>query len=148
MTEISYKNEVPDPVEYLELFETTGWNSKYRVDSVELSHALANSWYLVVAYDGDQLVGVGRVVSDGVLYGMIYDMIVRPSHQGKGVGSTILRMLVEECKSAGLRDIQLFSASGKTSFYLNRGFVERPEDAPGMRLKVNDQRTRASNLTY
>jgi GNAT superfamily N-acetyltransferase len=119
----------------MELFETTGWNEVYKADLGELSQALDRSWHVVTAHDGDQLVGVGRVVSDGVLYAMICDMIVRPSHQNRGIGSTILRRLVERCKAAGLRDIQLFSAKGKAPFYRNRGFVERPEDAPGMRLK-------------
>jgi GNAT superfamily N-acetyltransferase len=135
MTSIIYKDNQPDPREYIELFETTGWNKVYKADLGELSQALDRSWHVVTAYDGDQLVGVGRVVSDGVLYAMICDMIVRPSHQNRGIGSTILRRLVERCKAAGLRDIQLFSAKGKAPFYRNRGFVERPEDAPGMRLK-------------
>jgi len=82
-----------------------------------------------------RLVGFGRVVSDGVLYGMIYDMIVEPTHQGRGIGSEILRRLVERCRAAGLRDIQLFSARGKAPFYGKRGFENRPDDAPGMRLR-------------
>ena len=120
---------------YAELFETTGWNKAYQADPDELARALAKSFCLVAAYDGPILVGVGRVVSDGVLYGMIYDLIVRPSHQGRGIGSNLLHLLVEQCKSAGLRDIQLFSAKGKAAFYQARGFVARPEDAPGMKLK-------------
>lgn len=134
MTEITYKEKRPDPSQYLELFETAGWHKVYHVELGEMQRALEHTWYMVVAYDGPILVGIGRVVSDGVMYGMIYDMIVRPSHQNKGIGTAILRMLVEKWKSTGLREIQLFSAKGKALFYFKRGFEKRPDDAPGMRL--------------
>ena len=135
MSDIEYKETHPDARQYLELFETTGWNSMYKADSEDLSQALKNSWYVVAAYQGSELVGIGRLVSDGVLYAMIYDMIVKPSHQGSGIGTTILDKLIQKCKDSGLRDIQLFSARGKVSFYLKRGFSERPADAPGMILR-------------
>ena len=133
MADIIYTEVVPDAEQYLQLFETTGWNSAYRADAAELYRALQHSTYLVAAFDGEMLVGVGRVVSDGVLYAMIYDMIVAPSHQGRGIGTEILGRLIEKCRSAGIREIQLFSARGKAPFYRKRGFVERPADGPGMR---------------
>lgn len=135
MTDIEYRETKPDARHYLALFETTGWNAVYKVGLDELSKALNNSWYVVTAYQRNELVGIGRVVSDGVLYAMIYDIIVKPSYQGMGIGTTILNKLIEKCRSAGVRDIQLFSAKGKAQFYSKRGFVERPADAPGMRLK-------------
>ena len=134
MAQITYRDDKPEPDDYAALFETTGWNACYQASRAELEQALAQSWYVVCAYEGERLVGIGRIVSDGVLYAMIYDMIVRPSHQGRGIGTTILRRLVARCREAGLRDIQLFAAQGKAGFYRKRGFVARPADAPGMRF--------------
>jgi len=136
---ISYTDSRPDTQAYLDLFCDIGWNKVYKMNLDELSQALDRSWYVVTAHDGEKLVGVGRVVSDGVLYAMIYDLIVRPSHQNNGIGTAILRMLVEKCKSCGVRDIQLFSVTGKAAYYKNCGFIERPIDAPGMRLKRNNE---------
>ena len=133
MANIIYTEVVPDAEQYLQLFETTGWNSAYRADAAELYRSLQHSTYLFAAFDGEILAGVGRVVSDGVLYAMIYDMIVAPSYQGRGIGTEILGRLIEKCRSAGIREIQLFSARGKAPFYRKRGFVERPADGPGMR---------------
>ncbi len=131
---IVYKHEKPDPQQYMKLFETTGWNKKYGANLRELTRALENSWCVVAAYDDELLTGIGRVVSDGVLYAMIYDMIVLPDYQNQGIGARILKMLVERCESAGMRDIQLFSAKGKAAFYHKRGFKARPDDGPGMSL--------------
>ena len=135
MTNIKYLEKKPDSRAYFELFESTGWNTNYKVEQSELYQALEGSWYVISAYDGDNLVGIGRIVSDGVIYGMIYDLIVKPSHQAKGIGSIILEKLITKCKIARLRDIQLFSAKGKAPFYNKCGFVERPDDAPGMSFK-------------
>jgi GNAT superfamily N-acetyltransferase len=138
MTPIEYREDRPAPEAYLELYNTTGWNEKYRASAAELARAVANSWHFVAAYEGERLVGIGRVVSDGVLYAMIYDLIVNPDYQGCGIGAEILRRLVEKCRAAGIRDVQLFSAKGKAPFYRKYGFEERPVDAPGMRLRRDE----------
>lgn len=135
MSPVEYSDERPGAAEFFELFETTGWNRSYGAGAEELERALAASWHVAVARAGGRLVGVGRVVSDGVLYGMIYDMIVHPEHQRRGIGSSLLQRLVDRCLAGGLRDIQLFSARGKAPFYRRRGFVDRPDEGPGMSWK-------------
>jgi GNAT superfamily N-acetyltransferase len=132
---IEYRAETPDPDRFFTLFETTGWNLNYKATPQELATMLAQTWYMLAAYDGDQLVGFGRVVSDLVLHAMIYDMIVLPAYQGQGIGGEILDRLVDKCLQHGIRDIQLFCAHGQRPFYEKRGFVARPDDAPGMQYR-------------
>lgn len=132
---IEYRSEIPDQQQFVALFETTGWNRNYNATPQELSHMLEHTWYMLAAYHGEQLVGFGRVVSDLVLHAMVYDMIVLPTYQGQGIGGEILDRLVDKCLQSGIRDIQLFCARGKRSFYEKRGFVARPDDAPGMQYR-------------
>ena len=131
---VEYRDELPSPLEYSELFDTTGWNKVYKVSPGALKEALQQSWCRVSAYESNRLVGFGRVVSDGVLYAMVYDLIVTPSHQRRGIGSEILTLMIQRCREAGIRDIQLFSSAGKSDFYRQFGFEERSADSPGMRL--------------
>ena len=86
---IEYRAGAPEEQQFFALFETTGWNANYQATPQELSHMLANTWYMLAAYDGERLVGFGRVVSDLVLHAMIYDMIVAPDYQGQGIGGEI-----------------------------------------------------------
>lgn len=72
---------------------------------------------------------------------MIYDMIVRPEYQRRGIGSQLLTRLVDQCRSAGIRDIPLFSAAGKASFYERHDFKRRPDEAPGMRIAAEKRGT-------
>ncbi len=135
MRNIEYRTGKPDAAEFFELFETTGWNEEYKADVNDLDKVLENSWYIVSAYEGGRLVGTGRMITDGMLHAMIFDMIVYPEYQGKGIGAEILKMLVGKCKEYEIRDVQLFSAKGKAGFYEKNGFFRRADDAPGMQLK-------------
>jgi len=123
---------LPSEAAYAALFETTGWNTMYRRTPAQLAAALRESWYLQTAYRGDALVGAGRLVSDGVLYAVVFDLIVFPEWRGRGVGSAILHRLLDHAAEAGIPDVLLFAARGTEPFYQRHGFVPRPTEAPGM----------------
>jgi GNAT superfamily N-acetyltransferase len=135
MSDIKFKNELPAIEKYFPLFLSTGWNDEYNLTSAQLNDVIQKSYFAVCAYDGDELIGFGRIVSDGILYAMVYEMIVNPAYQGKGIGKEILNRLIQKCKNENIRDIQLFCAKGKRGFYESCGFAARPEDAPGMQFK-------------
>ena len=131
---LTFSNDLPSTDQFYALFQTTGWNENYQLSARELHRALQSSGFCVAVYEGDRLIGFGRLVSDGVLHAMIYELIVLPAYQNQGVGSRILTRLIDRCKEHHIRDIQLFCARGKRAFYEKRGFVPRPEDAPGMQF--------------
>ncbi len=132
---ITLHEQLPDKDEYFSLFNTTGWNQEYQASPDDLERVNRNSWLVVCAYDENKLVGFGRVVTDFVLHAMIFDMIILPDYQGRGIGTLILTRLVNRCLEQGIRDIQLFCAKGKRAFYEKNGFEARAEDAPGMQFK-------------
>ncbi len=133
---ITYVTEPPRAEDYLQVFETSGWNDVYGVSVSDLRRSLCDSRWVVAAYDGDLLVGIGRAISDGVLYALVVDIIVLPGYRSRGIGSHIVEMLVACCKNAGVRDIKLFAAVGKAPFYKRLGFTQRPDDRPGMALRL------------
>jgi len=128
---IRFDTEMPDSGSFFSLYETTGWNRSFGFSPEELASALKNSWFMVSAYDGERLVGFGRIVSDGVYQAFICDLIVHPDYQRQKIGTQILGMLLEKCE-AELPWVQLFSAEGKADFYKRFGFVPRKDSAPGM----------------
>jgi len=134
---ITLREGLPEPNEYFRLFESTGWNHAYGASEAELYSAIEASWFTLSAYNrSDELVGFGRVVSDGLLYAFVCDMIIYPQYQLQGIGSMIMKAMLERCSEAGIRVVWLFSASGKSGFYRRHGFHERPSSAPGMEMNL------------
>ena len=133
---IDYRIELPEKNKYFKLFESTGWNEDYKIDADELFQTLKNSWFIYCAYFQGKLVGFGRILSDGFLHAVIFDVIVLPEFQKNGIGKEIMKKLIDECKKKNIRDIQLFCAKEKQEFYEKLGFAARPENAPGMEIKL------------
>ncbi len=138
--EINLNRDLPASDELFELFQTTGWNEDYMLSPEELLEAAANSSYTISAYWGTELAGFTRIVSDGVVHAMIFDMIVKPEMQNLGIGTLLLKEAISYCSQKKIRDIQLFSAPGKEGFYRKNGFKLRPVDAPGMEIKRSDNK--------
>lgn len=84
-----------------------------------LERAFRNSGLSVFAFDGTTLVGAGRALSDGVWRAALYDVAVLPEYQGRGIGSAIIRHLID---AAGVDVITLYAAPGREAFYERFGF--------------------------
>jgi GNAT superfamily N-acetyltransferase len=133
-SEIEYRDAAPSAEGFAALFATTGWDPVGGLDAAAAEAALRHSWFDVTAYEDGRLVGMGRIVGDGVLHALLVDVVVEPSHQSRGIGTGIVRCLVVECRRHRIADVQLFCARGKRPFYEHLGFTARPENAPGMEL--------------
>ncbi len=129
---MEYKDKIPSKTEFYPLYTETGWNERLNLSPDELEKAIHNSFAVVSVYENNKLIGFGRAVSDGVAYATIYDVMVLPIWQGQGIGSQIIRILVNKCDRHDIRRIHLFAAKGSESFYNHLGFVARPYDSPGM----------------
>ncbi len=127
---------LPTQHEYFNLFETTGWNKDYKLTLEELYQSILNSSYCISAHVDDNLVGFGRILSDGIVHAVLFDVIILPEFQRNGIGSRIMEKLLEECRKNKIRDIQLFCANGKLEFYKKFGFEVRSEDSPGMEIRL------------
>jgi len=73
--------------------------------------SFTNVRYTCFAYRGGELVGFGKMMSDGVKYGAIYDVVVHRDHHHQGIGEGIMRWLLD--KGADLSLITLFAVPGK-----------------------------------
>lgn len=134
--DIYYTYSLPDAEQYFTLFESSGWNKDYRATPEELISTIKESWFSVSAYHKEKLVGFGRMLSDGLLHAVLFDVIVLPDYQRKGIGTEIMKQLLDKCKAHHIRDIQLFCAKNTKVFYEELGFQLRPDNAPGMEIKI------------
>ncbi|AAM04351.1 TPA: GNAT family N-acetyltransferase [Methanosarcina acetivorans] len=134
-SETVYKESPPTRQEYSLLFSSTGWTQILKISEDDLKKVFENTWYWITAYQERNIVGVGRLLSDGALYALICDIIVMPDHQNRGIGTEILTRLVKKCQESNIRRVWLFAAPEKARFYEKHGFFIRPDEAPGMQLR-------------
>ena len=103
------------------LFEQIGWKARGKEKWAEV---LSKSSFAYSVWDGDKLVGFGRILEDGVMC-MFYDIGVLPSHQGKGIGKDIMNRLIDEVKAKKYASIGLFAWEENptnVTFYEKFGF--------------------------
>jgi predicted N-acetyltransferase YhbS len=81
-----------------ELFKIVGWSDGTETQDMidKFSYPFINSTFVISAWDNDKLVGAVRVLSDKIIRSVIHDLIVDPEYQGKGIGSTLLKMCIEK----------------------------------------------------
>ncbi|MBT2512854.1 GNAT family N-acetyltransferase [Arthrobacter sp. ISL-30] len=87
--------------------------------------SLAGSLAGVVAMDGDQVIGMGRLVGDGVKYFYVQDLAVLPSCQGQGVGRALLNRLMGHVARTAPASafVGLFAAEAALPLYQRAGFT-------------------------
>ncbi|MGI9219645.1 MAG: GNAT family N-acetyltransferase [Woeseiaceae bacterium] len=74
--------------EFLELAQRV-WPGDYDITATE--SALART-INISARDGERLIGVVRVLSDGYFFGTIPELLVDPDYQGTGVGTKLMEL--------------------------------------------------------
>lgn len=92
------------------------------------------SYSVVFVYDNDNLIGFGRMLSDGVRQSALYDIAVEPSYQGKKIGKEIVERLISTTPEC---NFILYASPGKEDFYKKLNFKKMKT---GMALFCNPQR--------
>ena len=73
-----------------------------------------------------KLVGIIRVVGDGVSIVFVQDIIVLPQYQRQGIGTMILKAIMEKYQSVYQMELLTEQYSENVSFYKSMGF--KPAD--------------------
>ena len=108
----------------LALYRAAGWwqqdeNPAY-LDTV--GGIVAGSLSFVIAKAGEEIIGMGRAISDGYSDAYIQDVTVKESYRGRGIGKAIIRHIVQDLKQRNLQWIGLISEPGYEGFYQSLGF--------------------------
>ena len=64
----------------------------------DLKKCLANSDVIVSLWVGEEIVGFGRALPDGIFRGVLWDIVIDQNHQGKGFGTLIVNNLLSSKK--------------------------------------------------
>lgn len=116
-------HESPNAQEYIALRLTAGLSSK---DDSAVQKALGHSMFtVVVRNENSELIGMGRIIGDGICYVQIVDVMVNPACQDHNkIGDVIMRELLKYVDKNVPKDADVTVITDLTnlSLYQNHGF--------------------------
>ena len=89
----------------------------------DLKKSLANSDVIVSLWVGNEVVGFGRALTDGIYRGVLWDIVIDQHHQGKGFGTLIVKNLLSSKKIKNTKKLYLMTTN-KKKFYSQLDFSE------------------------
>ena len=128
-------HDLPSSEELVGLYDSVGW-SEYTKDPERLELSLSRSLRVVCARDGDTLVGLARVVGDGLTIIYLQDILVAPSHQRQGIGARLISAALEPFQDVRQQVLLTDAEPSQRAFYEALGFVEAHDHDPGLRSFV------------
>ncbi len=116
-----------DPSHLVRLYEQAPWAKGRQVEDAR--DMLAQTDLAISVWDGDRLVGFGRVLTDYVYRASIWDVIVDQGYQGKDIGTEIIHRILHHPL---LKRVDLFwlCTRDKQTSYEKLGF--RANEQTGM----------------
>ena len=106
--------------EVLALYGSVGWTA-YTEQPEALRRGFAGSLLTLAARENGTLVGLLRAVGD------VQDLLVRPDHQRRGIGTALMQAALERFRS--VRQVQLLTDDTEKTkgFYRSLGLLTLPE---------------------
>jgi ribosomal protein S18 acetylase RimI-like enzyme len=102
--------------ELIRLFKGAGLGGR---EGDKIRRAFENSTVVCFAMRGDQLVGAARALSDGEYHAAVYDVVVLPELQRRGIGKDLMNALLARLP---VWRILLVADGDASRFYQRLGF--------------------------
>jgi ribosomal protein S18 acetylase RimI-like enzyme len=124
MPEITYEVVDSAPTDAIvELYQAGGWWREDPAWRAVIPQMIRGSFCFLLAREpGGRIVGMGRVLSDGVSDAYIQDVVVLEAYRDRGIGRELVRRLTDRCLEARISWIGLVAEPGTQAFYEPMGF--------------------------
>lgn len=111
------------PEQLLTLFQQAPWAKGRTLNDAR--EMLRHTDVAMCAWDGDHLVGFGRVLTDFVYRATIWDVIVDEAYQKQGIGAEIVQRILHHPR---LKRVELFwLCTRRPGFYEKLGFSSKEQ---------------------
>jgi len=115
------------------LCDAVGW---VRRPIKKVKKAIDNSFLIVYLFyykkNRKELIGFARATSDNAFNATIWDVVIHPAFQGKGLGRLLMNQIIKELRNYDISTITLFADPQVIKFYRHLGFIIDPDGVKGM----------------
>lgn len=107
-----------DLSQLVHLYQQAPWAKDRTAEQAQ--EMLKHTDVVISAWDGDRLVGFGRVLTDYVFRASIWDVVVRKGYQGRRIGTELVEHILHH---PSLKSVELFwLCTRMPGFYERLGF--------------------------
>ena len=125
--EITYRlDDLPTVNELTDLYNSVGWTADTR-DPNRLHAAVARSLRVVTARWDGRLVGLARVVGDGLTIVYVQDILVRPRFRRRGIGRELITRVLDGFEDVRQKVLLADDDPAQLAFYSEVGFIRTPD---------------------
>lgn len=103
------------------LYNDAGW-SAYTQDLPLLQRAIEQSLEVLTAWDGELLVGLVRVVGDGLTILYIQDILVLNAYHNQGIATQLMQAILNQFQDVRQKVLLTEEAPDVRHFYEKNGF--------------------------
>jgi ribosomal protein S18 acetylase RimI-like enzyme len=122
-----------DLYELEELCDSVGW-ARRPIRKVRI--ALQHSFVVLSMWEQRggfrRLIGFARATSDYAFNATLWDVVIHPDFQGRGLGKAMMEEMIRELRKSDISNISLFADAHVVEFYSQLGFNADPEGIKGM----------------
>lgn len=116
-----------------QLCDTVGWVRRpFKKVKVAIEQSFLTISLFYKENSQHKLIGFARATSDNSFNATIWDVVVHPEFQKKGLGKILMSEVIRELRLSDVNTITLFADPQVLNFYKSLGFIPDPEGAKGM----------------
>ncbi|GGP09879.1 GNAT family N-acetyltransferase [Oceanobacillus neutriphilus] len=104
-----------------DLYADVDW-SAYTKDLDKLQQSVANSLYVLTAWQEEELIGLIRVVGDGLSIIYIQDLLVKNAYHNQKIGSELIQSVLHKYADVRQKVLLTEEAPNTRYFYEKNGF--------------------------
>ncbi len=117
-----------------DLYQHAPWATGRTLDGIK--RMLDQTDYLFSAWDGRRLIGFARVLTDRIYRATLWDVVIHPDYQRKGVGEGLMKKILSHPVLSQVEKFWL-NTRDKQAFYEKFGFIRSDQGMVRIRREGN-----------
>jgi len=128
-------NPTPEQIEQIILlYRAEGWWTQGPFDPEYVARIITGSHCFIIATVGEEIVGMGRAVSDRISDAYLQDVTVKKEYRGRKIGKRMVQSLLSRLDDDGITWVGLIAERGSHEFYRRLGFNRMEASVPMLKI--------------
>ena len=118
------------------LYQGEWWSNGRSLEQTQRVVAGSQRVFGITRIDDDRLVGFARVLTDGVIKALIFDVIVAAGARRQGLAGALMQRIIDDPQLAAVRHVELYCRRELMPYYERFGFRPGPPEVNFMRRET------------